>query len=351
MNQLPSEKEREPKLKAHCQPLDPNVAPSTCSPHGCPPWFSGIKPCRHARGPPPLNSHHRAPLCSLPAQDTMGPLVGAATCPSPPPPRGSPRDLKLQPQGQTCWETPCPVPAQDAVWGWAGSPVRAPWQHAREDTSSAGTSTDGHGREFQSLKGGRPGSASWVSWFFCFCPPGINSVHHRPLWCLAVRSWTSEARAAQQLLEIGIFLLDQRKEESVFRPFPTSGAIYRPEAAAITGGQQAVAWEATCVLSSPSRLWPAQSFQSTGKTPNRMIGHMSQETVLGTRHYHSWLLSFLKSFSLASKALGLGKEKSFKTAKVTWLVRVLISSSKAAHILCFSLIGTISVEFYSIGAI
>lgn len=50
------------------------------------------------------------------------------------------------------------------------------------------------------------------------------------------------------------YFLDQRKEESVFRPFPTSGAIYRPEAAAITGGQQAVAWEATCVLSSPSRL-------------------------------------------------------------------------------------------------
>lgn len=106
MNQLPSEKERKPKLKAHCQPLDPNVAPSTCSPHGCPPWFSGIKPYRHARGPPPLNSHHRAPLCSLPAQDTMGPLVGAATCPSPPPPRGSPRDLKLQPQGQPAGQPP-----------------------------------------------------------------------------------------------------------------------------------------------------------------------------------------------------------------------------------------------------
>lgn len=34
MNQPPSEKERKPKLKAHCQSLDPSVAPSTCSPHG-----------------------------------------------------------------------------------------------------------------------------------------------------------------------------------------------------------------------------------------------------------------------------------------------------------------------------
>lgn len=39
-----------------------------------------------------LSSRHRASLCSLPAQDTMGPLVGAATCPSPRPPRGSPHD-------------------------------------------------------------------------------------------------------------------------------------------------------------------------------------------------------------------------------------------------------------------
>lgn len=50
MNQLPSEKERKTKLKAHCQALDPSVAPSTCSPHGCFLWFSGIKPCRHAPG-------------------------------------------------------------------------------------------------------------------------------------------------------------------------------------------------------------------------------------------------------------------------------------------------------------
>ena len=53
-----------------------------------------------------LSSRHRAALCSLPAQDTMGPLVGAAICPSPRPPRGSPRDLELQLRGQTCWATP-----------------------------------------------------------------------------------------------------------------------------------------------------------------------------------------------------------------------------------------------------
>ena len=88
----------------------------------------------------------------------------------------------------------------------------------------------------------------------------------------------------------------------------------RPEPS-LEGSRQ---WPGRPLVSSPApHDFDPHSFQSTGKIPDRMISLESQDTVLGTRQCHSWLLSFFKSFSLASKALGLGKAKWFKTAKVT----------------------------------
>lgn len=86
-------------------------------------------------------------------------------------------------------------------------------------------------------------------------------------------------------------------------------------------------------MSSPANI----HLQSTRKLSNPAISLEVHETVLKTRCSHSWQLSFLKSFSLVSKALASKKEekKKFKTAKANRMVRVLISSSKTAHILGF----------------
>ena len=258
MNQPPSEKERKPKLKAHCQPLDPNVAPSTCSPHGCPPWFSGIKPCRHAwvwRSQQPSQSRSLQP----PSSGYNGATCGSSHMPLTTPTSREPAwprtptsraDLLGDPLPSTSTGSSLGLNRESCVSSlaprlgrylfcqdqhrWARQRIPVPERRqTREHFLSLTILLPSALLELIQFTTGSCGAQQW-------------------------RSWTSEARAAQELLETDIFLLDQPKEESVFRPFPTSCAIYRPEAGAIPGGQQAVAWEATCVLSSPSRLWPSQ---------------------------------------------------------------------------------------------
>lgn len=126
-------------------------------------------------------------------------------------------------------------------------------------------------------------------------------------------------------------LLDQPKEENVFRPFPTSCAVSRPAAVVITGGQQGMAWEGHLCPLQPLTTFKALGSYATLQFHWRYMKQFSRQDaiILGS-------CLFLRSFSLVSQVLASKKgEKWFKTAKANRLVRVLISSSKTAHILGF----------------
>lgn len=140
-------KRKEAQTQSTLPVCGPKCGPSTCSPHGFFPWFSGIKPSRHAPGSSITQWWLQSCSPQPSVQHTMGSLVEATSCPSSCPPRGSPHELWLQSQGEPCWATPPQKPAQDTFWGWIGSPMWALWHHAQKATSFASTSIGG--REFQ----------------------------------------------------------------------------------------------------------------------------------------------------------------------------------------------------------